>query len=487
MTAAVSIKDITGAELVSLSVTADMTVQDLKNKLAEELNFPVERLGLGRTLKQECTDEQTMEGMSHPEELVLLPTAVWLKYRDEEQDRDYYFNPQSHTTEWTLPPWATAIPGPEGDDYSLLDSFNPSEKHLKYAHLLRPNSWLEGKRYLERPARKQIDKPFIKDYAYQQGDDEYNFWYDKYLNDKPVRDRAPASTRCDLELDVGYTKADIMEPETAYWCLHFVRGCCSEGANCRFFHRLPTVEECRRIAHTKDIFGRTRHATHRDDMGGIGCFQKECRTLCVCDVKIPPGSEPVEQVNEMLWRHFSLWGRVEDITFIPSKCLAFIKYYHRCFAEVAKEAMRNQTLDYDEILMIKWANDDPNPAKESQYSEAWHKAQLLAEKEKKNKKLASQNKPTEEPKPPVKSLPPLPEPINIAEYEAEMQEIASSQTSLMHNTVRMQQVLQRIHSEQLSTLNQIIYPSHLQTAEEPKAEQSTEEPLAFTSKKRRLA
>jgi hypothetical protein len=481
----VSIKDRAGTQLVTLTLPPDTTIQSLKSTLATQLGVPCEKLLLGRSTKQECTDDQTLTSLNQPEELLVLPTSVWLKYRDEEQGRDYYFDPQARVTEWSLPVWATAILGPEGDDYELLESFQPSEKHLKYSHLLRPNSWLEGKRYLERPARKQIDKPFIKDYAYQQGDDEYNFWFDKYLNDKPVRDRAPASTRCDLELDVGYTKADLMEPETAYWCLHFVRGCCSEGANCRFFHRLPSVEECKRIAHTKDIFGRTRHAAHRDDMGGIGCFQKECRTLCACDVKIPPGSDQVEQVNEMLWRHFSLWGRVEDITFIPSKCLAFIKYYHRCFAEVAKEAMRNQPLDYDEILMIKWANDDPNAAKESQYSEAWHKAQIQVEKEKKIKK-SGDKKPAETEAAPIASLKPLPEPINISQYEAEMQELASSQSAVMHNSVRMQQVLHRIHSDQISTLNQIIYPAHLQPSTNPPDDLPTDEPLAFTSKKRRL-
>ena len=455
-------------------------IAGVKEKVAREKGIPVEKVLLAVSLKQECNDEQSLADLKTPSELLLLPTSVWLRYHEEGTGRDYFYDPQSQRTEWEAPIWAAVINGPEGEDYELLDSFKPTEKHAKYAHLLRPNTWLEGKQYLTRPARKQIDKPFLKDFAYQQGDDEYNFWFDKYLNDKPVRDRAPAATRCDLEKDVGYTKADLMEPETAYWCLHFVRGCCSEGGNCRFFHRIPNVEECKRIAHTKDLFGRTRHATHRDDMGGIGCFQKECRTLCACDVKIPPGSDPVDQVNEMLWRHFSLWGRVEDITFIPSKCIAFVKYYHRCFAELAKEAMRNQSLDYDEVLMIKWANDDLNPNKESQFSEAWHKAQIQLEKEKRAKK--PEKRPEIEQKPVFK---PLPEPINITEYEAEMKQVATDEAAVMQSAVRMQQVLQRIHREQENTLNQIVYPKHLQ--QERKGDDAgVEEPLAFVSKKRKL-
>jgi len=30
-------------------------------------------------------------------------------------------------------------------------------------------------------------------------------------------------------------------------------------------------------------------------------------------------------------------------------------------AEFAKETMTNQTLDGNEMLTVKWANDDPNP------------------------------------------------------------------------------------------------------------------------------
>jgi hypothetical protein len=308
-------------------------------------------------------------------------------------------------------------------------------------------SILEGKNYLTRPARKQIDKPFIKDFAYKQGEEEYNIWYDKYLNDRGARERVPAATRCDPEQDVGFTKADLMESERAYFCLHFIRGCCVEGGNCRFLHHFPTIEDCRKVDAIRDIFGRTRHAGHRDDMGGIGCFQKECRTLCVGDIKIPPGNDPVGQVNEMLWRHFGMWGRVQDIMFIPQKCLAFIKYSHRCYAEIAKEAMSNQTLDYDEMLSIKWANDDPNPAKESQYSEAWHKSQIEAEREKKQKQ---RRRPEIEEAPVVKSLPP---PVDISTLTPSAEDL-----EVRRQAARMQAVLDRISRDMPNTLNEIVYP-----------------------------
>lgn len=42
---------------------------------------------------------------------------------------------------------------------------------------------------------------------------------------------------------------------------------------------------------------------------------------------------------EIMWRHFSVWGEIEDINLVPNKGIAFIRYAHRCMAEFAKEAM----------------------------------------------------------------------------------------------------------------------------------------------------
>lgn len=394
-------------------------------------------------------------------------SALWLSYHDPEQQRDYYYNTLTQETVWELPPGSKSVPGPDSDSQDMLTLFKPHEKHVKYSHLLRPISWTEGKQYMKRPARKQLDKPYIKNFAYQQGDEEYNIYYDKYLNDKGVRDREPAATRCDPEKDVGYTKADLYDPDTSYLCLHFVRGCCCEGGNCRYFHHMPSLEECKKIDPLKDIFGRTRHAKHREDMGGIGCFQKECRTLYVADLKLPPGNDPVDQVNEMLWRHFSIWGRVEDITFIPSKCIAFVKYYHRCYAEIAKEAMSNQALDFDEMISIKWANDDPNPSRESQYSEAWHKAQIHKDKESKVPNKSSKQEESKEPKAKKskvvipKNLPP---PVDITHLQDP--QIAEELKKADEQAKRMQRILDRISREQPDTLAEIVFPSGILGVEE---------------------
>jgi len=52
-------------------------------------------------------------------------------------------------------------------------------------------------------------------------------------------EREPAKTRCEPEVDSGYTKADFMEKHSNYYCVHFAKGSCAEGPNCRYYHRVP--------------------------------------------------------------------------------------------------------------------------------------------------------------------------------------------------------------------------------------------------------
>ena len=80
---------------------------------------------------------------------------------------------------------------------------------------------------------------------------------------------------------MGYTKADMYEKFSSYFCMHFAKGSCSEGANCRYYHRIPSIEECEKIDHSRDIFGKVRFHNHRKDMGGIGSFIKDTSTIYV--------------------------------------------------------------------------------------------------------------------------------------------------------------------------------------------------------------
>jgi hypothetical protein len=80
-------------------------------------------------------------------------------------------------------------------------------------------------------------------------------------------------------------------------------------------------------------------------MKGVGSFAKETKALYVSEYRLPGTEHGVTQMYEVLLRHFSMWGEVEDVNILPHKGYAFIKYVHRCMAEFAKEAMTNQTLD----------------------------------------------------------------------------------------------------------------------------------------------
>ena len=135
----------------------------------------------------------------------------------------------------------------------------------------------QNKRYLNRAARKQIDQLPTKN-SRLEGAFEYNIWYDKYVGDHwtEERGRDPAETRCVLESDAGFTKADSGKKTNRYFCIHFARGMCARGEACGYYHRLPTREDEVRIGMMHDCFGRDRHSTDRDDMGGVGNFTRNC-------------------------------------------------------------------------------------------------------------------------------------------------------------------------------------------------------------------
>ena len=107
-----------------------------------------------------------------------------------------------------------------------------------------------------------------------------------------------------------------------------------------------------------DIFGRERHQSDRDDMGGVGTFSRECRTLYI-------GNLPIDSVSDTykaLARHFGMYGDIEGINVKPKYGCAFVRFLYRANAEFAKIAMAEQSLDADEQLNVRWAHEDPNPA-----------------------------------------------------------------------------------------------------------------------------
>lgn len=54
-----------------------------------------------------------------------------------------------------------------------------------------------------------------------------------------------------------------------------------------------------------DVFGRERHSDYRDDMGGVGSFTRQNRTLYVGRIK------ENRNTAETIERHFEEWGEIE--------------------------------------------------------------------------------------------------------------------------------------------------------------------------------
>lgn len=100
--------------------------------------------------------------------------------------------------------------------------------------------------WLQRPAARQVTDTSKNEVAYLEGNYEYNIWYDKYLTDmrKGQQKRMPALHKCKPDEQAGYTKANLDKSGSMWFCVYFARGCCTEGVNCRYLHRVPNHEDC---------------------------------------------------------------------------------------------------------------------------------------------------------------------------------------------------------------------------------------------------
>lgn len=283
----------------------------------------------------------------------------WQEAIDPTSNQMYYYNRTTGVTQWERPAEMGAAPlatgwygrGQAGSDAARRFAANNSV-------------------YLSRPARKQKDFVDPKKYV-TEGANEFNIWYGKYNGDREEDNRDPAPDRCSLEIDAGYTKADTsgVNSNKKYFCILFARGACAKGAECSYYHRVPTPDDDAICEEIVDCFGRQRHAKHRDDMKGTGSFMKPCRTLFVGNLQKARYKTP-ELLEEAVWRHFSEWGELENVNVIHRLNIAFPRYRLRTNAEFAKVAMSNQKLDFAEVLSIKWAHDDPNPMAQEAISRA---------------------------------------------------------------------------------------------------------------------
>ncbi|KAK0720653.1 hypothetical protein B0H67DRAFT_485575 [Lasiosphaeris hirsuta] len=206
----------------------------------------------------------------------------------------------------------------------------------------------------KRPARPQIDPALIKSEPPPQTGTIFNIWFNKWSGgdrEDKYLSQTHAKGRCNIALDSGYTRAD--QVSGSYFCLFFARGICPKGQDCEYLHRLPTIHDM--FNPNVDCFGRDRFSDYRDDMGGVGSFSRQNRTIYIGRIHV------TDDIEEIVARHMAEWGQVERVRVLNTRGVAFITYMNEANAQFAKEAMAHQSLDHNEVLNVRWATADPNP------------------------------------------------------------------------------------------------------------------------------
>ncbi|KAF8626922.1 hypothetical protein AX17_006423 [Amanita inopinata Kibby_2008] len=209
-----------------------------------------------------------------------------------------------------------------------------------------------------KPARKQVKAGQVVKTETVQTGKEYNIWYNKWAGgdrEDSYSNKVKSQTRCQIRKDSGLTRANMTGMK--YCCLFFSRGCCPYGWECEYLHVLPDPANALPDS-SKDCFARDKFADYRDDMGGVGSFNRQNRTLYVGRIKETGTGVETEQV---ITRHFREWGTIERVKVLQYRSVAFVTYVSELGAQFAKEAMACQSLDNDEILNVRWATEDPNP------------------------------------------------------------------------------------------------------------------------------
>jgi len=182
----------------------------------------------------------------------------------------------------------------------------------------------------------------------------FNIWYNKWSGgdrEDKYLSKTHAAGRCNIATDSGYTRGDKVSG--SYFCLFFAKGLCPRGHECEYLHRLPGLFDT--FNPNVDCFGRDKHSDYRDDMGGVGSFMRQNRTLYVGRIHV------TDDIEEVVARHFAEWGQVDRIRVLTSRGVAFVTYTNEANSQFAKEAMAHQSLDHNEILNVRWATVDPNP------------------------------------------------------------------------------------------------------------------------------
>lgn len=220
----------------------------------------------------------------------------------------------------------------------------------------------------KKPARLQIDPETIPDDDKPpQTGTNFNIWFLKWSGgDSSNKNFTKSNFRVNIDKDCGYTKAN---DKNSLICLFFARGCCYLGKQCHYLHRIPNDFDY--FIPTKDCFGRDKTSDYNDDMNGIGSFNKVNRTLYIGNLNTSSSQQQGINLENLITKNFQDFGEIEKIRVLHSKKCCFLTYKLESQAQFAKEAMQNQSLigigvNDNDILNIRWSNDDPNPDSQRQ-------------------------------------------------------------------------------------------------------------------------
>ncbi|KAI9805199.1 MAG: Pre-mRNA-splicing factor [Sarcosagium campestre] len=254
----------------------------------------------------------------------------------------------STTVESSPPAQDTSEVSPPPDTLALTTQ----DATATHSATTKPKKIIRRKR---RPARPQVDPSTLKtgELPPQTGT-IFNIWYNKWSGgdrEDKYLSKQHAEGRCSIARDSGYTRADRVSG--SYFCLFFARGLCPKGHECEYLHRLPGLHDL--FNPNIDCFGRDKHSDYRDDMGGVGSFMRQNRTLYVGRIHVS------DDIEEVVARHFAEWGQIDRTRVLTSRGVAFVTYTNEANGQFAKEAMAHQSLDHNEILNVRWATVDPNP------------------------------------------------------------------------------------------------------------------------------
>lgn len=207
---------------------------------------------------------------------------------------------------------------------------------------------------LDKPARVQVDPETIpQEDAPPQTGTVFNIWFKKWSGGGNQFQLVKSKYKLNVEKDTGYTRANKTDGQK-YFCLFFAKGMCTKGRKCEYLHRIPNDLDF--FPQTVDCFGREKFSEYRDDMSGIGSFNSVNKTLYIGGLIVK------DNTQDLLNKEFRKLGKIAKINVINNKNCGFVTFKNESSAQFAKEAMFGQSLYGTDILNLKWANEDPNPA-----------------------------------------------------------------------------------------------------------------------------